>query len=473
MSQDEIDNQVDSTNNSLSITDFKKDATQSTIAPAPQQSRPLNWWWILVGLAAVGGTSFALLQPLQEKNQGETKIEEAVRILPVKVMTANRTQSYQRTRTYTGEVIAQRSSDLGLERSGTLTKIHVDEGDQVKAGQILAELDTQGLLAQKQELNAQLSQEQARLAELRSGPRPETIAAARANIRQLEAQLGLAQARLTRRETLYQEGAIAREQFDEVNSSVQSLQAELDAAQSNLEELLAGTRSEQIQAQEAVVKQLQASLASLAVDLNKSTLKAPFRGTVDNRLVDEGTVISPGEPILRLIEYGALEAQVGVPVDQVASLKVGHSQEVRIGGQTYTAPITAILPTLEESTRTAIVVLQLDPSVSATPEQLVEMELQETVEAEGFWLPTTALVPSVQGLWSVFVLSPNPVSAKDINSDAVDTSNVYQVEKRDVEIVDTKGDRVLVKGTLQSGEQAITSGIHKITLGQFVRPATR
>ncbi|MEO0459041.1 MAG: biotin/lipoyl-binding protein, partial [Cyanobacteria bacterium P01_A01_bin.114] len=187
------------------------------------------------------------------------------RVLPVETVALEPVTAYQVPRIYTGEIAALRSSDLGFERGGQLVQVMVDEGERVRAGQPLARLDIRNLETQRLQVAAQKAQAAARLAELENGARPEDIAAAEAEVRDLEQQLVLQETQERRRENLYAEGAISREQLDEFSFGANSLQAKLDQARSRLQELLNGTRSEQIQAQRAVVNQFQAQLQDIDV----------------------------------------------------------------------------------------------------------------------------------------------------------------------------------------------------------------
>ncbi|MEM1167634.1 MAG: HlyD family efflux transporter periplasmic adaptor subunit [Cyanobacteria bacterium P01_H01_bin.35] len=110
---------------------------------------------------------------------------------------------------------------------------------------------------------ASLAQEQARLQELQTGPRTEDIEAARSALLDLEEQVELAEIREKRREGLYKEGAISLEQLDEAATETDTLNARLERAQSELEKLQTGTRSEQIEAQKARVSQVQSQLDEL------------------------------------------------------------------------------------------------------------------------------------------------------------------------------------------------------------------
>lgn len=401
----------------------------------------------------------------QTKSQQKSNsiINSPENILTVQTKQIQSVDSYLVKRSYNGTVVPRRTSSFGFERSGKLASIVVDKGSKVKTGQTLAFLDPKTLKATQRELLAQRAQLVAQLKELQAGVRSQTIAAARANVNKLKSQLELARTKNQRRKRLYTQGAISKEQYDEATSDLNSKQANLEEAQSKLNELLAGTRPEQIEAQQASIEQLDAKIASVEIELEKSILKAPFSGTISNRLVDEGTVVSMGNPVFRLVEDGILEAHVGVPVSAANKLKSGRTLPVIIGEKNYSAIVLSKLPELDPSTRTTTVVLKLNGEAvgKLTSGQVARLHLNETVSDTGYWLPTTALVKGVRGLWSCYVLG---------EADKTNKSNYFTVKRKDVEILHNTGDRVLVKGTLQNNDRVIVNGTHRIVPGILVKP---
>ncbi|MBD2001089.1 efflux RND transporter periplasmic adaptor subunit [Leptolyngbya sp. FACHB-541] len=434
----------------------------------------LRQWGLisLSGIVLLGGVVASALNLGSSDSTLDRSTE--VRVLPVKTTQVAPVESYSLTQTYTGEVTAARTSELGFERSGKLIWLAVDQGKRVMAGAAIAKLDTQNLETQRQRLLAQKAQEVAILQELQNGARTQVIAAAQAEVGELENQLELERIRRDRREYLYTEGAISAEQLDEVSFGQGALRDRLAAAQSRLDELQAGTRPERIAAQQAVIKQLDAEIADLDITIAKSTITAPFSGTVGERRVDEGTVVEAGQPVVRLVEGASPEVEIGVPAAVASQLEPGSQQQVQIGELTYQAAIASLKPEVNPTTRTRTVVLTLDPSTvrSVAPGQVARLQIQQTIPADGFWLPTTALVRGERGLWSCYVLA----EADQPNADL--KPNAYAVERRDVEVLHTEGDasgagealRVLVRGTIQPGDTVITDGTHRIVPGQLVQP---
>ncbi len=423
-------------------------------------SKPRRWLGSLVLLSGLvgGGLWLATSQSVVATDPEDPGSDELVTVLPVEVLSVEVVSSYRIQRSYTGEVVARRVSELGFEQGGTLVALSVDQGDQVEAGAVLGILDTQRLETQRQQLLAQKELLLAQLAELEAGPREQTIAAAQASVQTLQEQLELADVQRSRRQMLYEEGAISREQFDVVETDVEALSAQWQEAQSRLDELLAGTRPEQISAQRARVRQVDASLAQLEVDRAKSQLVAPFAGRIAARHVDEGTVVAGGQPIVRLVEDRRLEAHIGIPTETVKDLPIGSQHTLQLGEQTWAATVTALLPEVNPTTRTITAILEFSGSSTTTPGQTIQLALEDQVESEGVWLPTTALSPSVKGLWSVYALSTTV------------TGSGFEAERHDVEVLHTDGERVFVRGTLQPGDQVIRNGSQRIVPGQRVQP---
>lgn len=204
-------------------------------------------------------------------------------------------------------------------------------------------------------------------------------------------------------------------------------QARVKQAQSQLNELLAGTRSEVIEAQKAALKQLQSRLASLELDLEKSVLKAPFSGKVSQRYLDLGTAVSSGQAIVRLVQVEQVKAHIGIPASLTSQIKIGEVQSIQVGQKSYRAKVDSFLPELDKATRTITVVLKLEDAASKTltAGQIVNWQLKQKISTSGYWLPTTALVRGIRGLWSVYILGTVPGG--------------FEVERQDVEVLYTDG----------------------------------
>ncbi len=439
---------------------------ESMLSLKPKNSLQLNRGQIISAslILLLAGVGIGRFEPNNAANLIETPISTQIKPLPVKTTQIQLAKTYQTLQNYTGEVVAMRTSEIGFERGGKLVTVMVDEGDRVTTEATLAQLDTTNLAAQRQSLVAQKAQAEARLTELNNGARSEQVAAAQATVRDLAKQLELEQLKSDRREYLYKEGAISKEQLDEVAFNSQALSERLSNARSNLAELVNGTRYEQIAAQQAVVEQLSAQIADLEITIAKSTLKAPFSGAIAVRYFDEGTVVETGKPIVRLVEDSQPEVKIGVPINVAGKLSSQSRQVVEIGEKTYPAQVKSILPEVDPATRTRTVILQLASTAQVSPQEIARLQITQTIATEGYWLPVTALVKSNRGLWSCYAV----VAAESNDSTSVTNTESYQVERRLIEVLDTNGEQVLVRGTLQPGDAIVTDGTQRLVPGQLV-----
>ena len=430
-------------------------------------------WLIGLGLLGLLLIGVPVLRSRSVASSGEASSASANSVTPVETVTVEPVSSYDVARSFTGEVTSLQASELGFERSGQLTGMLVPEGGTVGAGEPLARLDVRNLQTQRLQIEAEKAQAMAGMTELEVGAGSEDIAAAQAAVRELGQQIGLQRTQLARREVLYEKGAISQEALDEFSFGEGSLEARLDQARSQLLELENGTRPEQLTAQDAVVQQLDARLADLDVTISKSTLYAPFGGTVSEHKVDLGTVVGAGQSVIRLVENGTSEARIGVPVNEVRRLNVGEERTVTVGGDRYTGTVTSVLPEVDGQTLTQTVVLQLEPRAASrvNPGQTVRLNLTEQISAEGIWLPTEALTQGVRGLWTAYVVVPDGAGAGNESARGEGSAREsYVVAAQAVEVIHQEGDRALVTGTLQPGDRVVASGSHRLVPGHRVNP---
>ena len=412
--------------------------------------------WSLVGLfflIVAGGSGAAWHQFYSSAEAGEA--EHVHSPLEVQTLIVERSDRYQRERSFTGLIRESRRSQVSFKRGGEVTEILVDEGQRVSIGQKMAQLDDRHIRARQAQVEAQYQEAQAVLGELLEGPRKETIAAKRAELQALDAQAKVLSGQLSRREQLVHNASVSREEYETFLYDFQAAKARADVARRQLDEMLAGTRKEQIAAQRARVQQLQAQLDEVAHDLEDTVLLAPFAGRVAQRYIDEGTVVGARTSVVDLLDDQHLEAWIGLSTDASSTLEVGQLQSLSVDGSLVEGKVYSLAPDVDRSTRTQNVIFRLDDNCGAVlPGQVVRVSISETVQQPGFWIPTTSLTRGTRGLWSVYVVE---------NSDRGQV-----IARRDVELLDTVGQLSYVRGTLQTGDQLVSSGTHRVVVGQRV-----
>ena len=319
--------------------------------------------------------------------------------------------SYLVERTYGGQLKPRRMSKLGFEFAGVVAEVHADDGDTVEKGTPLASMEADAMTAQ---LHGSLS----------------NVATARANITAQKAQLKLSQATLVRYENLVATGHASPQRLDELRmqqnvdkSQVLVLQTRLGAAESEL--------------------------SLVEVNVQKLVIRAPYTGTIQSRLIDEGSIVSPGQTALVLVESGKSEARVGIPETMVQHLKQNVTYEFKVNQQAVRGSLKAVLPQIDEETGTVTAIFNLDGDRLFTG-SLTEMTMRVEVREPGFWVPLNSLAESQRGLWSLLVVKDNIV------------------ESRLVEVLHRGADAVYVRGTISDGDLIVASGTSRVVPGQSV-----
>nr|WP_235983335.1 HlyD family efflux transporter periplasmic adaptor subunit [Pseudomonas guryensis] len=222
--------------------------------------------------------------------------------------------------------------DVAAKLGGRIASIAVDEGDFVQAQQIVARMDTQVLEAQLAQAQAQMRQaENSQLtASAQVTLRESEKVTAEAVVRQRQAELSAAQKRHARTAVLVKRDAMARQQLDDDLAHLQSAEAALAAARSQVNSAAAGivaAQSQVIEAQSAV-EAAKASVTRLQVDIDDSLLKAPRAGRVQYRVSQPGEVIGAGGKLLNLVDLGDVYMTFFLPERQAGLVALGS--EVRL-----------------------------------------------------------------------------------------------------------------------------------------------
>ncbi len=224
-------------------------------------------------------------------------------------------------------------ADLGFQMAGRIDWIEPQIGDSVTAGREVARLDQAELLARKRSVEAQLEAARAVLRELRAGSRPQEIAEGQAALRAAEDRLTDARRDLERARRLFEGGAVSREMLDKAETAAQVAQSAADQARERVRLLEEGPRQERVAAQAAAVAQAEAAVSQVDAALANSVVTIPFGGIVTIRHREPGETVSPGAPVLTLMDPEDRWVRIYIREDRIGEVRLG--QDATITSDTY------------------------------------------------------------------------------------------------------------------------------------------
>ncbi len=221
---------------------------------------------------------------------------------------------------------------VGSRVGGRVRSVRAEEGQTVKAGDVLVELEPYDLLERRAEAAAVLAQRKARLEELAAGPREPEIAAARATVEAAAARRELAQLNFNKVKQSFEGGAASPEELDRATQELKGAAAEVERANQELKLLEQGTRAEEIAQAKAAVDQAQASLAAIERQVEELTIRAPIDGRVEAVDLEPGDLIAPNAPVLSMTDPSTLWVRAFVPENH---LNLQNGQQVRVSVDSF------------------------------------------------------------------------------------------------------------------------------------------
>lgn len=239
--------------------------------------------------------------------------------------------------TATGYIVPQVTSKVGPHDTGRLARVLVKEGDTVKAGQVLAEMET---LDQRSAVAAAMSR----------------VAVSQARVETARATLAETKVKIAREKPLVEHGAEGKSVLDDLNAQQTSLE-------------------QQVKAAEAEVAAANAERATLGVTLQQRTVLAPIDGTVVTKPMKPGEIANAGDatPIVELADFRSLLAEVDVPENRLSSIRVGGPADIILDAypdRHYRGEVVELGKRVDRSKATLVVKVKF---VEATDGVLPEM----------------------------------------------------------------------------------------------------
>jgi RND family efflux transporter MFP subunit len=339
-----------------------------------------------------------LLFPLfscQSQKESEEALDQSLGVALVKVYKVQR-QRISEKLFYAGVIEAWDEVNITPDIGGKITKIHVEEGDRVQKGQLLAELDTRAV-------NLQLEQ-------------------AKAGLAVAEANYKDAKRNKDRMERLIEENAVSEQQYDQVKLAYEAAEAQLQQAKATL------------------------NLANH--NLEVSLMKAPFSGVIASKNAEEGDVInpmmggfSPNSGVLTLMDFSQVKIDFDVSQQDVVRIQKGQTALLKVSafpdrvfeGQVYLVNLTA-----DPSTKKFKVEAKIDnPDLVLRPNTFGEVTLEVSTHEDALVIPQKAVLENKY----VFVASPdNKAVRKEVHL-GLQNTDMVEVTSGIVE-----GDLVLIEG---------------------------
>lgn len=222
--------------------------------------------------------------------------------------------------------------ELVAEANEPIAEIPVREGDRVEAGAVVVRLNPERLRAQREASQQRAASAEARLAELERGPRSELIAQARARLAGASDAYATAARDAKRAGALHDAGAASDEFADQRSRALSLARAERDAARAALDELLAGTRAEQVAQARAQLAEASATARDAELREQRLEVRAPRAGVIDALPYEVGERPPAGAVVAVLLAEGAPYARVYVPAAERARVAPGSAAQVRVDG---------------------------------------------------------------------------------------------------------------------------------------------
>jgi RND family efflux transporter MFP subunit len=253
-----------------------------------------------------------------------------------------------------GTITARTSSVLSFNMAGQILSISAREGDRVKKGQAIAEIDGRETSARLR--GAEAAQMEALQAQEESA---RTIRAAEAALRAAEANGDLAASTLERYELLRERGSISDQEYDEIRTRYKASLQETGRAQ----EMLAATRARTAQV-EARIQQAQAQVDAARITSGYSQIVAPINGIVTARHAEPGMLATPGAPMITIEDDSSYQLEAAVEESSLRGITLGQNVEIEVDalGARLQGRVSEIVPAGDSLSRTYTVKVALQPT---------------------------------------------------------------------------------------------------------------
>ncbi|MEA5480654.1 efflux RND transporter periplasmic adaptor subunit [Pseudanabaena galeata UHCC 0370] len=370
-----------------------------------------------------GGTIWWLTQSSKNGQSAANLAVASSNANPIQVKTAiTRQQGVNNLRVLTGSVEPLETVTLTSRVMGQIRSLNVQEGDRVKAGDVIVEIDVAEIQAQGNQALAGVSMAQSNY--------QNAEARLQQSIGQLiEIESDLAEAKLEqgRMSRLQKEGAVSQQLLDQANTRVKMSQARLQQTQA----MIGQSQATMNQAQ-AQVSQAQSQVSQVVANLDYGTITAPFDGVVTHKHTEVGAMAGPSQPLVKIESSDRLRFSTQVPESMISQIRTGQKVSILIDAlnRDVTGTVSHIIPSADPTTRNFTVKVTLNGTTGVISGMFGRLKLtnpavaQKTSDRQVLMIPKNAIVQQfgITGVYKVVAGQANfqPITTGRINGEVIE-----------------------------------------------------
>jgi RND family efflux transporter MFP subunit len=351
----------------------------------------------------------------QFQRPGGFRGQEAISVEVIPVQASNISEQVSAF----GNIQAKETVEIMPQVSNRITEIHVDLGDEVRRGQLLAEIH--------------------------SVPFQEAVQQARAQVRQTRATFERDSTQLSRQEQLLESDLISQSEFDDARAAYLNSLSQYESAQ--------------------------ASLTQSLEDLDNTTIESPVNGVILSRSVSEGDLASTGQTIFEIANLTGFETRVFLPIHDWQRIEIGQPVYMALStdGENIAEGVVARKsPRLDPTTGLGEVVVALTNTSSDVYQgALVQTKINLQTKRDVVVIPRSALVEKVE----TYIAPETGTIELERSYSAFIASSDTSATRRELELGIEQGDRIEVVSGLQPGDQLVVTGQESLEDGSPIRIA--
>ena len=406
-----------------------------------------KWLILILILLLVGLVGFAFYKNSQKPKGTEIQIDIVKKRTILETVSAS------------GRIFPETEVKISSDVSGEIVELFIQEGDSVKANQILAKIDPESYVSAVQRGNAAVAGAKSRMAVSRS-QKESSIA----QKEQIMVQLKNAQVIHDRNSSLLKDGVISQSEYDQSGANVDNLKANIKAAEASIR-----SAEESIKGAQYDVESSEATLKELKTNLGRTTIKAPVSGIVSSLSVEQGervagTIQMTGTEMMRIANLRSMEVQVDVSENDIVRVTNGQNVDIEIDaylGEKFKGTVTEIANSASNIAGAAMAlntdqVTNFVVKIQINPESYSQVKSgQKFPFRPGMSASVDIHTNEIKDVLSVTIPA---VTAREKESDDEDSDNDSQVEKEKEdsdyeEVVFTVGDDTVAMKQVVTGIQ--------------------